>query len=83
MVDQFVLRRDDSLLGDLDFHLESTSPAPISLEYCEEACEARGYQANWSCESDHTASIRVAQKLGFQQMRAHQIFEYHATPGEV
>jgi hypothetical protein len=40
-----------------------------------EECEQRGYQAYWSCDADHTASIRVAQKLGFQHKHTYQIIE--------
>lgn len=52
--------------------------APIACSYLIEVCEWRGYQAYWSCDADHTASIRVAQKLGFQHERAYQIFEYES-----
>jgi len=50
--------------------------APIACAYLIEACWQKGYQAYWSCDADHTASIRVAQKLGFQQRRAYRIYEY-------
>ncbi len=50
--------------------------APIACAYLIEACEQRGYQAYWSCDADHTASVRVAQKLGFSQSRTYQIYEY-------
>jgi RimJ/RimL family protein N-acetyltransferase len=50
--------------------------APITCAYLIEACERRGYQAYWSCDTENTASIRVARKLGFRQERAYQIFEY-------
>jgi RimJ/RimL family protein N-acetyltransferase len=50
--------------------------APITCAYLIEACEQRGYQAYWSCDADHIASIRVAQKLGFRQERAYTIYEY-------
>lgn len=50
--------------------------APITCAYLIEVCQQRGYLAYWSCDADHTASIRVAQKLGFQQERAYQIYVY-------
>jgi hypothetical protein len=50
--------------------------APIACVYLIDICEWRGFQAYWSCDADHTASTRVAQKLGFQHERAYQIFEY-------
>jgi RimJ/RimL family protein N-acetyltransferase len=50
--------------------------APIACAYLIEACEQQGYQAYWSCDANHTASIRVAQKLGFRQPRAYMIYEY-------
>lgn len=52
--------------------------ASIACAYLIEACKQQGYQAYWSCDADHTASIRVAQKLGFQQERAYRIFEYNS-----
>jgi len=52
--------------------------APIVCAYLIEECERRGYQAYWSCDAEHTASIRVAQKLGFRHERAYQIIEYEA-----
>jgi RimJ/RimL family protein N-acetyltransferase len=50
--------------------------APIAGAYLIKVCEQLGYQAYWSCDADHRASIRVAQKLGFQTERAYQVFEY-------
>ena len=50
--------------------------APIACAYLIEVCEQQGYQAYWSCDADHAASIRVAQKLGFLQPRAYTIYEY-------
>jgi len=50
--------------------------ATTACAYLIEKCEQQGYQAYWSCEADHKASIRVAQKLGFQQERAYRIYEY-------
>jgi len=50
--------------------------APVACAFLIEACEKQGYQAYWSCDADHTASIRVAQKLGFQQERPYLIYEY-------
>ena len=50
--------------------------APIASAFLIEDCRQRGYQAYWSCDADHTASIRVAQKLGFRQPRAYAIYEY-------
>ena len=52
--------------------------APIACAYLIEQCEQRGYQAYWSCDAENTASIRVAQKLGFQHEQAYQIIEYEA-----
>jgi GNAT superfamily N-acetyltransferase len=54
--------------------------APIACAYLIEASERRGYQAYWSCDADHTASIRVAQKLGFRQEKNYDIFEYRSSP---
>ncbi len=50
--------------------------APIACAYLVEACRQQGYQAYWSCDADHNASIRVAQKLGFREERAYRIYEY-------
>jgi RimJ/RimL family protein N-acetyltransferase len=50
--------------------------APIACAFLIEACQQRGYQAYWSCDADNTASMRVAQKLGFLQIRPYQIFAY-------
>ena len=50
--------------------------APIACAYLIEVVEKQGYQAYWSCDAEHRASIRVAQKLGFQQERAYRIYEY-------
>ena len=50
--------------------------ATITCAYLIEACEQRGYQAYWSCDADHAASIRVARKLGFRQERPYYIYEY-------
>jgi RimJ/RimL family protein N-acetyltransferase len=50
--------------------------APIACAYLVAACQQRGYLPYWSCDADHTASIRVAQKLGFQKTNSYQIFEY-------
>jgi RimJ/RimL family protein N-acetyltransferase len=50
--------------------------APITCAYLIQACEQRGYGAYWSCDVDNGASIRVAQKLGFRQKGAYQVFEY-------
>jgi len=50
--------------------------APIACAYLIEECRRRGYQAYWSCDGDNDASIRVAQKLGFRQMRAYKIYDY-------
>jgi len=50
--------------------------ASIACAFLIEACQQRGYQAYWSCDADNTPSIRVAQKLGFKQMREYKIFEY-------
>ena len=52
--------------------------ASIACAYLIQACDQRGYQAYWSCDAHHTASIRVAQKLGFQRSRAYQIYDYPA-----
>ena len=51
--------------------------APIACAYLIQACHERGYQAYWSCEADNTASIRVAEKLGFYQRKSYQVLEYH------
>jgi GNAT superfamily N-acetyltransferase len=50
--------------------------APIACAYLAAACQQRGYQPYWSCDTNHIASIRVAQKMGFRQTKAYQIFEY-------
>ena len=54
--------------------------APVACAYLVEECARRGYQPYWSCDADHIASIRVAQKLGFRQESAYQIFEYQQSP---
>jgi GNAT superfamily N-acetyltransferase len=53
--------------------------APIACAFLIEACEKSGYQAYWSCDADHTASIRVARKLGFQNERPYLIYEYPSS----
>lgn len=50
--------------------------APITCAYLIDACEQKDFHAYWSCDQDNTASIRVAQKLGFQHERAYQILGY-------
>ncbi len=50
--------------------------AAIACAYLVEVCRQQGYQAYWSCDADHNASIRVAQKLGFREERAYRIYEY-------
>ena len=50
--------------------------APIACAYLIKACEKRGYQAYWSCDADHTASIHVARKLGFRCEKPYLIYEY-------
>ena len=50
--------------------------APIACAFLAAACQQRGCQPYWSCDADHTASIRVAQKMGFRQAKAYQIYEY-------
>lgn len=53
--------------------------APILCAYLIETCRQRGFQAIWSCEADHQASIRVAQKLGFKSERGYTIYEYEIS----
>jgi len=53
--------------------------APIACAYLIQECEQRGCQVVWSCDVDNQASIRVAQKLGFQRQRTYQTLEYPAT----
>ena len=50
--------------------------ASIACSYLIQECEQRGYQAYWSCDADHIASIQAARKLGFRKERAYSIFEY-------
>jgi hypothetical protein len=50
--------------------------APIACAYLIEACRQRRCHVIWSCETDHQASILVAQKLGFQSERGYTIYEY-------
>lgn len=50
--------------------------AAIACAHLIAECERRGVQPYWSCDADHHASIRVAQKLGFQQGGAYQIYAY-------
>jgi RimJ/RimL family protein N-acetyltransferase len=54
--------------------------APIACAFLIQACYQQGYQAYWSCDADHTASIRVARKLGFRQERPYTIYEFSALP---
>ncbi len=53
--------------------------APIACAFLIEACEKLGYQAYWSCDAGHTASIRVARKLGFKYETPYLIYEYPAS----
>lgn len=52
--------------------------APIACAYLIQACYQRGYQAYWSCDADHTASMRVARKLGFRREQPYTIYEFEA-----
>jgi RimJ/RimL family protein N-acetyltransferase len=52
--------------------------APTACAFLIQECERRGYRPIWSCDADNTASIRVAQKLGFQTETAYQVLEYAA-----
>jgi RimJ/RimL family protein N-acetyltransferase len=54
--------------------------APIACATLIQTCEARGYQAYWSCDADNAASIRVARKLGFKLERNYNIFAYRGFP---
>lgn len=56
--------------------------APVACAYLIQLCAQRGFAAYWSCDTDNTASARVAQKLGFRQERAYRIFEYSADGGD-
>jgi RimJ/RimL family protein N-acetyltransferase len=50
--------------------------APITCAYLVQVCAQRGYGAIWSCDVENEASIRVAQILGFREVRPYQILEY-------
>ncbi len=52
--------------------------APIASAYLIEICRQRRLEVIWSCEADHLASIRVAQKLGFRTERDYTIYEYES-----
>ena len=56
--------------------------AAIACAYLIEKVEQLGFQAYWSCDADHRASIRVAEKLGFQRRRAYPIYEYDSLADE-
>jgi RimJ/RimL family protein N-acetyltransferase len=55
--------------------------APIACAYLIEVCGQRDYQSYWSSDANHKASIRVAQKLGFQHKRTYMIYEYEPLRG--
>lgn len=55
--------------------------APMICAQLIAALEQRGYHAYWSCDSDNLASIRVAQKLGFQQEKPYLVLEYDTANG--
>jgi RimJ/RimL family protein N-acetyltransferase len=50
--------------------------APVACAHLIAVVEQRGYHAYWSCDNDNGASIRVAEKLGFQQQRPYLVLEY-------
>jgi len=50
--------------------------APIACAHLIALVEERGYEPYWICDADNNASVRVAQKLGFQEVRVYKIFEY-------
>ncbi len=50
--------------------------APIVCAYLIDECNLRGFQAYWSCDIDNSASVRVAQKLGFRNSYRYIIYEY-------
>jgi RimJ/RimL family protein N-acetyltransferase len=50
--------------------------APIACAYLIQLCHQRGYQAYWSCDAGHSASIRVARKLGFRREQSYTIYEF-------
>jgi RimJ/RimL family protein N-acetyltransferase len=55
--------------------------APVTCAHLIAALEGRGYHAYWSCDSDNTASIRVAEKIGFQQQKPYLVLEYDPDNG--
>jgi len=46
------------------------------LAFSHETCAQRGAQPYSSCDADHQASIRLAQKLGFRRASAYRIYAY-------
>jgi GNAT superfamily N-acetyltransferase len=52
--------------------------APIASAHLIALVEERGFEPYWSCDADNNASVRVAQKLGFQKVRYYKIYEYDA-----
>jgi GNAT superfamily N-acetyltransferase len=56
--------------------------APVACAHLIKVCEQRGYQPYWSCDADNGPSIRVAQKLGFNEQKAYHILEYEARREE-
>ena len=39
--------------------------APVATAHLIRACEQRGYSTFWSCDIEHTASVSVANKVGY------------------
>ena len=58
------------------------SYAPIAVAFLIEALELCGFHAYWSCDTDNSASVRVARKLGFRIERTYEILEYEPLPGK-
>lgn len=53
--------------------------AAITCAHLLRQCEARGKPTYWSCHQTNTASIRVAQKLGYTGARAYRWIRYEST----
>ena len=51
--------------------------ATIVCAHLIEACRQRGYGVYWSCDVQNMASVRTAQKLGFQSEGRYWMVGYH------
>lgn len=88
----YVLLRDDEILSEAGSGVRDgnlievgvqTAPAHRQQGYaalvCAHligACEAAGWQTYWNCNQANVASVKLAQKLGYQRARAYNLWAW-------